>query len=438
MAWTALVIYLVLLTHLYFLGFPIIMGDSHRYMGAAMLKNSSHSRLIILCVTLGPLVWAIGVWGFPIFSMSLLTYVLCATLKHLRKNVVVGSLAVVLSAAGFVSSEVMMDIYSAIGLLALYLVLSGKGEPILYFIIGTCYITHYGNILLFPLVCLFYLATFGKVDKRLLITLALVFFIPVLIQMGHFQVTTEEFRLFPTSRNTYLVENTIFNMPSITRGYIISHPDSKLAEHADVYENDIEKIALKGEFVPYRIYPFKKTLMPILWRHRLFENEARDIVSYALLEHKWTLIRFWTDRTVKFLSKPDFHQALVRSRTFLDVCLESYPRHIEQANGSLQQRNMLSLIVSGIFLQTYYLGILMTILVTLVGSIRRKYIDDDVYKLAVFCLFVLIFNAIIMTAPGGYGRYQVRVLLLPTLLLCTVMWNIVTTPMRWLIAPQSY
>jgi len=153
-----LLISLFLYLHLVFAGFPLIDWDSGRYLSGA----PSPQALTLLCYLLKPLVTFIGPWGFAIFQISILTYTVVSVLKFFNQNAMVGIISIAISIAGYFAISVMMDIYTVIGLLALFLILNDNKDIFLYLIISACYIAHPENLLLFPLCALIYLAAIDR------------------------------------------------------------------------------------------------------------------------------------------------------------------------------------------------------------------------------------------------------------------------------------
>ncbi len=407
---------LFLTLQLLFVGYPIIAADSGRYLGAAIfLKDSSFSPTLT-CYLISPLVMLMGVWGFPMFQIAILTYTLVSALKFFNKNATIGIISILISAAGFLALQVMMDIYTAIGLLALFLVLNGSKDIILHIILSLCFVAHYGNVFLFPICAALYWVIFNRKNPASLTLPIILFIIPLIAAFLVNYWLNKDPRFLTKVKYGIIAARIMIDSPEIVRGYSKEYPESGLAKHMTQYENIILHKRRIGSLI------FHEELFP----QAIIRKEAKQFIVYALKNHSGTLLRSKSYGIYRFFIKPDYKSALILYRGTLVNKIEIFlPREIERIKKSLQYRNKLKVVNFEFFyIVCYYMSLLVISTFFILSFWFPNMRKTQYFSFVVFVIFLLFFNALIFSIGPLHGRFQVRVLLLPCLAACLIISDV--------------
>ncbi len=429
--WTCFVlIFLVLTYELLFVGYPIIFPDSERYLGAAVFLRRSPYSPTLVCYLIRPLVVLLGAWGFAFFQIAILTYALVSTLRFFNKNAAIGIISIITSAAGFVAIAVMMDIYTAIGLLALFLVLNGSRDIILYIILSLCFIAHYGNIFLFPVCAILYWVIFKRKNPATLALLAILFILPLVMAFLVNYRMEKNFRFLTTAKYSFIAARIMEDTPEVTRAYMEKYPASDLAKHRQEYED-----IMSGRRKIVSIMWDKNGLFDKFGGNIKFNSEAKEFVLYALKNHPGTLLRNIIYGIYRFLARPNYNSALIRRCGPLVRQVETYlPQQTEQIKKSLQYIDKLGVInFQPFYLLCYYISLLLSSGFLILCLWFPKMRKTRYFSFVVFVLFAIFFNALIFSIGLSGGRFQVRALLLPCLAACLIVSDI----FRYLIFPLN-
>lgn len=360
-----------------------------------------------------------GAWGFAFFQITILTYVVVSALRFFNKSFLVGIIAILMSATGFNVITVMMDVYTGIGLLALFLILNGSKDIVLYIILALCYGAHYGNVALFSVCALVYGAICNRKYVRAITGLSIVFISFFLVANLRSCEVEKNFYFLSLSKCRFfqfMSRRIMTDSPEITKAYITKYPESDLSKKKETYEYLISKRPLHKWELHHHI---GRKLVDFLSARTQYE-----FVIYALKNHPGILLKNSIYNTYKFLEMPHFEQGLVRKRHCLIDRVNTYlPHQVEQAKRSLQYNNKLSDVISEPFYAAcYYINLFITFSF-LIGSLWfRDLRRTKHFSFAVFVIILLFCNAaIISNIVGACGRYQVRVMLLPSLAAVLIM-----------------
>lgn len=377
-------IFSVLTLHLAVVRYPIIFPDSHRYLNAAISLETNSYAPTLVCYLIRPLVILMGAWGFAIFQIAILTYVLMSALKFFNKNSTIGIISIIMSAAGFLAIMVMMDIYTAIGLLALFLILNGKRDIILYIILGISFTAHYGNIFLFPICTLVYWVIFNRKSFSVLRLLSIIFITPLIMASLVNYCLDGDSRFLSKAKYSVIAASIMIDSPEITRAYMEKRPDSQLTNHRQEYE----AIILHKRRVGSLLWGNGQGLYRKFGGSIKFNPEAKEFIVYALKNHPGILLKKSIYNIYEFLKRPHYNLSAIVSELFYEVC--------------------------------YYLSLLVILVFSVLSISFPKLRKTGHFSFVVFVIMVLFFNALIMPFSCIMGRYQVRIMLLPCLAMCLI------------------
>ena len=405
-------LYLYFLLHIAIFRYPIILWDSPRYLWSAIYLKPANLAPVLVPYLLHPLVVLMGAWGFVFFQITILTYVLVSLLNFFNKNFFVGIASVLLSGAGFFAIQVMMDIYTAIGLLALFLVLNDYADILLYGIVGMCYVAHYENILLFPFCVVVYLTLFHR--KHFFRTS-----VPILISFIMFfsGVVVTNYaagkggRFFTKVKYSMVATHIMVDSPVIARSYMEKYPDSSLVRQRERYE--------------YIIACAKSPLEAVVLDTRdgfyadpdRYEQRSKGFLLYAIKNYKLTLLTSAAKNIFRFLILPGGPQGLDVGRKQVEAYIqELLPRQLKYARNSLQYKRMISYkSLKLLFIVSYYIAFPIILIFLFLPLINASIRNHRYYPFVAFTAFIMLANALIMSNVGIFLRYQLRIALLPCL-----------------------
>jgi hypothetical protein len=407
--------------HLAIVRYPILESDSARYLMEAFFLKSSPWSLGLTSYLLNPLVSLFGIWGFVVFQIAILTYALVSVLKFFNKNFIVGIISIVISLAGYFAISVMMEIYTVVGLLALFLILNGDKDIFLYIIFSICYIAHPENLLLFPLSALIYWAIFNRKSVNFtLLPIIASFIIPIIGVILTNYWLNKEIRFFPEQKYIMLATHIMEDSPEITKAYMEKYPNSEFNRYRDFYEYALTT----GD--PYNT---------LLWNKKGFaynnsiKKEAEGFILYALKYHKFKILNHSLKNTFRFLILPRPGNSLGMmqiDKRRIDKKL--LPNQLKYAKNSLQYKGKLlplSKKLKLIYTVVYYTSILTMLFFISYFLINRKTRDLKYYSFTVFSIIIILINAWIMSNWIGIVlRYQFRVMLIPCLAMSLIVMDL--------------
>ena len=414
--------FLFLDLHLTIAAYPIITWDSARYLSGAVFLKPNCLSLTLVPYLLKPLVALSGAWGFAIFQMAILSYTLVSAVQFFHTNFIVGLLSMIISAAAYFAISVMMDIYTAIGLLALFLVLSGHKDLLLYIILSICYVAHYENILLFSVCAIIYWLIFNRREvHHTARPVIIAFAVPIIAVLltNYFLGIGSLF--FPKTLYTMPAVRIMADSREIAESYMKEYPDSYFSKCKKFYEYAVNKDD------PFHI---------LLWKEKEsfgcridsveFNNEAKKFTFYALKNYKYILFKNALKNTYRFLAMPGYCTIGGYNKYPMDGCIKKImPWQFEDAKRSLQYKGKSLFMNFGLFYILCYYICFPIILFFVFGSfVNRKIKNSTLYPFAVFVVILVSVNACIMSNfVGPYSRYQLRLALLPALAAILIITN---------------
>jgi hypothetical protein len=413
-------VFLFLGLHLIIAGFPIIDWDSIRYL----LISSDPYSLPLMPYLLRPF----GVWGFAIFQIVILTYTLVMALKFFNKSFIIGIISICLSAAGYFAIQVMMDTYTAVGLLALFLILNGNKDIFLYIILSVCYIAHPENLLLFPLCALMYWLIFDRRNFNFTLRPVIIaFIIPVIGSVLMNYWSEKDSRFLPKEKYIMLATYIMADSPEITRSYMEEYPGSEISQHRQFYEYALTKSN------PYHILMWDSwdRKEGFNWNEKI-RKEAKGFLLFALKNYKFKLLNNSIKNTFYSLIRPgEYVDTMHLTKEPIDTYL---PNQLKYAKDSLQYKGKLSSLsrkLRLIYMTTYYTSILVILFFILFSFINPKARNPKYYPFAIFAIIIILVNACIMANfIGIYLRLQLRVMLIPCLAISLIIADLFKRHMR--------
>jgi hypothetical protein len=405
---------LFLALHLVIAGYPIILWDSARYLGSSLFLNPDYVSLSPVSYLLKPLITLAGAWGFAFFQIAILTYVTVSVLKFFNKNFTVGVIAILVSAAGYFAVQVMMDIYTAAGFLALFLVLNEDKDIFLYAILSICYVAHYENIFLFPLCAGIYWAIFDRKKFNLkLLPMTFLFLILVIGVFSANYLAENDFRFFPKVRYSMCAARIMADSPEIARSYMEKYPDSGFSKRKKLYEY------AKTQADPFHVLLWDaKEGIGLGAGFNNFDKESKKFTSYALKNYKLTLFKNALKNTYRFLIKPGHKIGGESGKEPIEQFIgEFIPGQLAAAKNSLQYKGILSLIsFELVYAMCSRITFPIIIFFIFLSFIKREIKNLKYYPFVVLTAIFILINAFAMSNfINIYLRYQLRVMLLPSL-----------------------
>jgi len=408
-----LLISLFLSVHAVMAGFPVIDWDSQRYLNAALFFKSNPFALTTVCFLLKPLVLLIGPWGFVWFQIFIVAYCLASVLKHFDKNCIVGLIAIAISLCGYFAICVMMDIYTVTGLLALFLLLNGSKDVILYLIFGLCFIAHPENLLMFPLCALIYWAIFNKNNfKNLILLIFVLLGISIVSVMGMNYWQDKEIRFFPKAKYIMLMTHIATDSPEIAREYMEKYSDSELSKEREFYESTLVTTR------PYHI---------LLWDGKKafafndkIQQESGKFIFYAFKYHPFVLLsHFFKNTFFSLVHTGEYVTTMHPDKGPINFLKVWTGDQLSQAKKSLQYKGQLLTIIRQ-FKYIYIIDLCASVLALLLYIFyflrNQTKVNSKYYAFALFAIIIILVNACIMpNFIGLYLRYQLRIMLIPCL-----------------------
>ena len=357
-----------------------------------------------------PVILIAGTWGYVIVQTAVTAFSFVFFSRYIFGYVHIRLLflSIVFSCVGLFSGWLMADIWTIIGLLSLFIILTGYSSPIIAILLVFTLSTHYGN---FPIcmgaAVLFWL--FIKNSKRSMILVFLcllggIVFIATanLAMKGNFRFGTKYSFSFIASR-------ILYDIPEIIEEKCQDDPSFRLC----AFESDI--LAARGP-------DHSDLLWYMIERDDIsmeeFESSAKELVIYSLpkfpLKHMVAIIKNTFSQLSNFpISKPfipmrDSSHVYKKLAKDFPADFLSYQKSF-QADGRLVKalkrlKTPLSII--------YWTAMMVCLTSVTLGWKNLR--DDLQLQLALFALIAVIVNAFFMSNLSGvYGRFHSRIIFLP-------------------------
>ena len=416
--WTAVAfIFGLLMLYPLMNGYPFIYYDSWTY-ASGLCRPSMRSP--ILGCAMRPIILIAGTWGYVIvqtaataFSFVFLSrYVLGYV--HMR----VLFLSSVFACVGLFSGWLMADIWTIIGLISLFAILTGYASQFIAILLVFALATHYGNFPIFMGVAiLFWL--FIRNSKRSMIR---VFFC---LLGGIALITTINFAMKGTVRSgpktsfSFIASRVLFDIPDIIENKCREDPNFKLC-------------AMKSDMLAGRGTQHSELMFYMFKRHDIsgeeFELLARELVIYSLprfpLKHMVAVVRNTFSQLSFFPIGNGFSPLRDNSSAFKKLA-KQFPADFLSYQKSLQADGHLKRALARLMTPLSILyWIAMLICLASVITEWKNLRDDIQLQLALFAIIAVIINAFFMSNLSGVlGRFHTRIVFLPMFAALTIIWR---------------
>ncbi|MGD9162642.1 MAG: hypothetical protein PVG39_29820 [Desulfobacteraceae bacterium] len=406
-----------------FIGYPILFVDSWRYLASAIYLGTNQAASVFASYVLRIPVILFGPWGWALSQGLMLSYLLQASFRQLGlNNKWTVPILFVTSPIGVAAATVLTDIFCLIGLLSLYLILSGSRSWLVLSLFSLSFVAHFGNMPLFIVLSFLYWLLFARKNKKIIIRILLAMLAGVLAVVLVNWKLEDQPRLTGNSGWIFLASRILADSPKLFDDYLETHPNSAWAAGHSTFHNAIDKIDSQS-----------KRIATILWdKHCLFlgmrgprniAREAKSFVFFSIINYPGLMIKYALINTWNFLKEPDYIHALLRDRTPLDHQVgTAFTQDMEMAKNSLQYSGRLICLVSQDWYIFWYYTSLAACLAMLIYflAFHKTSLDDPVFQFCCFSSLALLLNAVFMSnLSGTFGRYQIRVLPLITIVLCS-------------------
>ena len=405
--WTAVAfIFGVLMLYPLMNGYPFVYSDSWSY-ASGMWKADMRSPT--LGFAMRPVIFIAGIWGFVIVQTAATALSLIFLSKYVfddvRKRVVF--LSIILAGVGFFSGWLMADIWTGMGLIALFSTLTGYTSPTVTIFLVFSLSTHYGNFPIFAFTALLFWLFIRNNRRSMIIIMLCILGAMTLIVSANFTVGAHRFS--SNVSYSWIASRILYDMPEIIEKKCQDDPDFRLCG----FKSDI--LAGRGEQHSMLIWH--------IWGRddiskKEFERLAKELVMYSLprfpLKHMVAAVKN-TFSQLSFFSIADGFQP-VNDETYV---MRNFKKHFPddyvaykkswQAQGYVYKNlNRLRILLSIL----YWIAMLVCLASVTIGW--KNLHDDLQLKLALFALIVIIINAFFMSNLSGVlGRFQSRIIFLP-------------------------
>jgi hypothetical protein len=411
-------IILFLTAYLLIIGYPIINWDSQRYLRGALFFQADSFSLTFVPYLLHPLVIFWGAWGFAFAQIILLAYIFVSILQFFHKSFITGFVAVIMSAAAYYAISVMMDIYTAAGLLTLFLILNGKKNILLYVVLGLCSAAHYENIPLFILSATAYWAIFygKKINFAALSVIMTIVIAAAAIVLTNY-IKREDSLFLSKARYVMTVPRFMADFPLATRSYMEKYPGSYFGKNKEFYE-----FALTTEDPSHTLlwgsWHGEKKGLGYHSADNDFFKETESFVAYILRGHKLELAKNIAKKTFQSLLLPGYEPGLNTCRAATDECVRVLlPGQLKSAVNSLPyifNDEQLPVRLKLLYVLSYYTSFAIILFFLLFSFVDRRLRELRYYPLVVLSIIVILVNALLTANIVDIAlRYQLRVMLLP-------------------------
>ncbi|MBN3040436.1 MAG: hypothetical protein JW867_04850 [Candidatus Omnitrophica bacterium] len=376
-----------------------------------MFFETSPHALTLTSFLLKPFVSIFWVWGFPVFQSLILAYSLVMLLKYFRKNLFYGLISLFFSGISLLTIAVLSDVYTSAGLLALFLILRGDKDLVLYAILAISFIAHYGNIALFPLTGFIWWQLFERREVGRLMLIAGLFLFLVLLSASINYFIEGEFRFFPEKKYSFLTARIITDAPETFRSYIKEAPDSSLAKNKDVYE-DMLGAGRGSQAMLWHAGNF----LDRLGNKDQINRETKRFLIWSVKNRSGALARISANNTYHLLMDMGCWFILKSDSTIIRKHMNQFmPRLSNREKQALVTRYGYNIrFLSVILKQAYYLSYLVNIIGLSIAFFCKKFRNSQTFPFLVFSSIAFLINGFFMANFSGiFLRYLIRIMLLP-------------------------
>lgn len=407
-----------------YIGYPILFPDSERYLLPVAELGVTENAPGLYPFLLRPLYLFIGPWAFVIANSLSLSVVSVCLVRYLYKHTfpVAIVLATLASAVFIYVDMIMMDIQVLFGVIALYLLSKRYAEKGMALIVFISLISHSSSLLV--MLGVFLIILFFEYNKRFLIYFGLILTMSLSLLFWH-NYTFSNYAS-PSSNNSklFLMGRLMADYPQSVDTYLQSNPDSVLAKHwSDFRSSHSDQI--KNRNVGIYLWGGQQGLFNRAGREKV-QAEAKKYVFHVTRNHflgiaKGSLINTWDFLSFSPSVKIVFNYAFVRDKRFaVKYASRFFPQQKEAMMLGAQYNSKIPTFYSeSITIVVFLVSILFCLLLPLLYLFKRGQISRPVYfEMPILALTFIVLNALIMSNLGGiYGRYQLKVIYFPVLIM---------------------
>lgn len=289
-----LVVGTVLVLTLWWIRFPILFPDSHRYLRGALLMKTNPVSPIVLPVLLGPLARILGPWAFVGFASTLLMMVSLevshAWFRCARPWIVAGTILV--TGAGVMAGTVMMDIYTALAMLGLLVLAKRRSSwSSVAVIVGG--VAHASTLpaLLLPALALSVVCR----TRRPMVHYGLLVAFQLIASTALNWTLDGRFSSSPRHSSLHYAWRIVHDVPESLQSFAERHPATHLALHRELLL-ETPRRNLPGPYLWGEDPSFTRAGRDEIAR------EARSLILHTLRHHTVALVRSVCRRTWGFVS----------------------------------------------------------------------------------------------------------------------------------------
>ncbi|MFC2162343.1 hypothetical protein ACFLRF_01560 [Candidatus Altiarchaeota archaeon] len=413
--------YIICALHVIAIGFPIITGDSWRFISVGMGFPGKMFFLSNVSVLIGPLIRVLGAWAFPLFGTTCLAYALTALFKRLGSGLIVTAHTVLASQVALLVNEATMDVYMIIGAIALYLILNDGKDVIVHLLLYISMSAHLSNTPILAITWVLYLLAFGSRRRAISMFIVILILSQASILTVNYLVN-KQFRVRSGVEYTFAAAKLMASSPEITRHYIRENPGSLLASHQGSYEMRIRRGFKEGQFIWGD--GENRSLIDMMGGKQAFNRQAGSLLYFAFTRHPVMMAEYCRANTIGLLNshKYNYFKHRIDDRdcdNSLRIISRYLPWQSEMAARSLQcDEHASRLIEDNLFIYgIFYFASLIVNAAYLAGIASDKGLRKrPFYRFVVFSAFIFIVNAIMMSNGSGvHNKLNIRVIILPVL-----------------------
>lgn len=220
-----------------FIGFPVVVPDSRRYLGGAAVFQMSHEAPTLFPFLLRPLYLLFGPWAFVVANCALAAFVSIHITRIFTDKflLITPLLSLLVSMMLLNMTFVMMDVQAVFGVLLLMVILFQKNNLLVKFILGLCVLSHNSSLLILG-ITMFLVAIIVR-DKKFIFNCIVVLACSILCLSFYNYKLEGRFSPLPDHASQFLVAKLIVDTPEAMDGYIAAYPESAFSSHWNDFKN---------------------------------------------------------------------------------------------------------------------------------------------------------------------------------------------------------
>jgi hypothetical protein len=388
-------------------GYPLIYYDSWDY-ASGLCQPASRSPT--LGCAMRPVVLIAGNWGYVIVQTAVMTFSLIFISRYIfgYVHMRVLFLSIVFAFVGLFSGWLMADIWTMMGLLALFAVLTGYGSPVISILLIFSLATHYGNFPIYAGVAILFWLFIRNSKKAMILVFLCVLGGIMFITAINFAVKGE-FRFRSKVSFAFIASRILYDIPEIIEKKCQDDPSYRLCD----FKSDM--LATKGQ--QHSDMMFDMFERDDISREK-FDLLSRELVIYSLsrfpLRHMTALVKN-TFSQLSYFSIAGGFRPLIDKSGYLKILKKRFPEDFHSYQKSFQGMDSLGKALKK--LETpltilYWIAMLICFACVTIGWKNLR--DDLQLKLALFALIAVIMNAFFMSNLSGVlDRFHSRIMFLP-------------------------